>query len=104
MEIWQVREEKLEIVPYFSLRQNIITENTGLKYGIHAPFFLYDSGFGSESKLLDILKAFELYKEASGKNMLILHGSPLLELSHIIQIIRTFDLHDSVKLVSLLEP
>ncbi len=51
-----------------------------------------------------MLKGFESYKRNSGKEeLLVLHGSPGQELSHITHMIRTFELTENVKLLGVLD-
>lgn len=102
MELWGVKESKLEVIPYFSLFREGEKMKAPVSLDTAIPFFLYDGVLGSESKILDTLKGFEIYKQKWGANTLIIHGYFSDELSNVIQIIRTLDLTEYVKIAWVL--
>lgn len=100
VELWHAKEEKIEIIPYFPMPP--ITEDTNVltQFGITGPYFLYDGTYGNEANLAGLLKGFETYRHSkNGNRMLVLHGFAGDELSHITQMIRAFDIANSVKFV-----
>ncbi len=103
VELWHAKEAKIEIIPYIPM--SWIPEDPGIfsQFGIEKPYFIYDATYGNEANLAGLLKGFETYRHGkNGKKNLILHGFPGDELSHITQMIRTFDIGNSVKFIGQL--
>jgi hypothetical protein len=103
VELWQIPEEKIEIIPYIHMRKEkeVLPISSGLH--IYEPFFLYDASYHGGANILGLLKGFEQYKNLlGGKNILVLHGFIGSELGHITQIIRSLELTQSVKIAGAL--
>lgn len=96
VELYGIEEDKMEIIPYvpFGLRpENSLVKNP--KYT--DSYYIYDGGYGIEANIIGLLTGWEKYKHKyGGTHKLILTGYLWDELGHITQIIRTFDLMESV--------
>ena len=104
VELWWIWEHNVEIMPYIPIMKRTSDPMTPIQFQIQEPYILYDGSFGSEWNILWMLKGFELYKHIYKWALnLVMYGAPGHELSHITQVIRAFDLTESVKLVGILE-
>lgn len=96
VELYDVWENQIEIIPYLPLSQLRDTAPLQMILTPH-PYFIYDGGYGNEANILTLLAAWERYRHDWGKYELLLVGSAGEYLSSLTQMIRSLDIAGSVR-------
>lgn len=102
VELYNIQEDRIEIIPYFPVTpfSDIAAINNTIT---QLPFFIYDGGYGNEANLLSLLSAWEKYKSEWWTHELLLIGAAMDGLSALTQMIRSLDLHNSVRYLWVLD-
>lgn len=102
VEIYDIQEDHIEIIPHIPFAQ--ITERAPLQsIQTDVPFFLYDGSYGNEANLLTLLAAWERYRHDGGTYQLLMIGAVYDGLSSLTHMIRSLDLHESVRYLGTLD-
>lgn len=98
VEIFDVWEDQLEIIPYLPFdKYKLDTVTSFQNIIIDRPYFIYDGGYGEESGLTQLFVAWEQYKHSGGTCDLLLIGSAGNMLSQITHTLRSLDIYSSVR-------
>jgi len=102
VELYNIGEDRIDIIPAIPLPQ--YTETAPMQQ-IHTPnpYYIYDGSYGHEADIIWLLAAWERYRHDGGTHDLYLLWSAGESLSDLTQTIRSFDIHTSVKYLSVLD-
>jgi len=105
VEIYHLKEENIEIIPYISLPQDIWDSHILAQLSIVWSYWLYDGTYGSESGIVNLLKWYRDYRALGGDHMLLLLGKQSrTETQDIAMQIQALGLTGSVRIMGLLDP
>jgi glycosyltransferase involved in cell wall biosynthesis len=103
VELYDIDEEMIEIIPHLPLR-TLSGDTTPIqRIDTPVPYFLYDGGYAGESNILTLLAAWEHYRRDGGRYDLLLLGPALSHLSLLTHMIRSLDLANSVRYLGYLD-
>lgn len=104
VELWNIHEQKIDILPMISVKPIKDDESVFLSYNISRDFFLYDATFGIEANMGVLLRQFARYvHEFGGKNDLVLHGYSAPYIKSLTQIITSENLIGRVHITGCLD-
>jgi glycosyltransferase involved in cell wall biosynthesis len=103
VELYDIDEESIEIIPHLPLRTLSGDTAPIQRIDTPVPYFIYDGGYAGESNILTLLAAWERYRRDGGRYELLLLGPALSHLSLLTHMIRSLDLVSSVRYLGYLD-
>lgn len=102
VEIYDIREDSIEIVPHIPL-DPYTAGNWFQQPQDLGSYFIYDGGYGEEANLMTLFVAWEKYIHAGWRHQLLLLGMAGETLSSITHMLRSLDIHGSVRYIWALD-
>lgn len=104
VELWNVDEQKVDILPYISFEKITPNENIFTEHNLPENFFLFDATFGREANVEIMLREFaEFIHKKNGKTHLLLHGNSAKSLKTLTEIISKNNLQKWVHITGILD-
>jgi hypothetical protein len=72
VELYNIDEERIEIIPHLPLEKIPSTVSSLQKIPTPKPYYIYDATYGNEANLLSLLTAWERYRHDGGTYELLL--------------------------------
>lgn len=102
VELWNIHEKYIDVVPLFAMESQDITTKTPLLDFLPEKFFLFDATFGIESNLEKMILAFSYYVKNGGDVHLVLHGDSHKYLKKLTDIITRENLQKYIHITGML--
>lgn len=104
VEALHVDESKIDILPYIGLTPRLPPDPHILRnLGINAPYWIYDSTYGSEVDMSALLCGYKRYRELGGTHTLLLMGyiGDTSEMKSLTNLLSTMGLAQYIKIIGI---